>query len=101
MCMRKTRSVRFNHMSVPDSGCFLPIRMASVGAIAHPIMRCLASMVWLGCDTFFTEHVAIFGEYKYNRATFNFDNAVSEGAAGGLRGDYSVHNIVGGLSFHF
>ena len=59
-------------------------------------------MVWLGSDTFFTEHVALFGEYKYNRATFNFDKSVQpDGPAGGLRGDYSVHNIVGGLSFHF
>ena len=56
-----------------------------------------------GVRYFLTEHVALFGEYKYNRATFNFDNvgAAGPGAAGGLRGDYSVHNIVGGLSFHF
>ena len=51
-----------------------------------------------GVRYFFSEHVAMFGEYKYNRATFNFDTV---NAAGGLRGDYSVHNIVGGLSFHF
>ena len=51
-----------------------------------------------GVRYFLTEHVALFGEYKYNRATFNFDNV---SPAGGLNGDYSVHNIVGGLSFHF
>lgn len=51
-----------------------------------------------GIRYFVTEHVAVFGEYKYNRATFNFDSVT---AAGGLRGDYSVHNLVGGLSFHF
>jgi opacity protein-like surface antigen len=51
-----------------------------------------------GVRYFFTEHIAAFGEYKYNRATFNFNNA---GATGGLSGDYSVHNVVGGLSFHF
>ena len=45
-----------------------------------------------GVRYFFSEHVAMFGEYKYNRATFNFDMV---NVAGGLRGDYSVHNIVG------
>lgn len=56
-----------------------------------------------GVRYFISEHIAVFGEYKYNRATFNFDNvgATGPGAAGGLNGDYSVHNIVGGLSFHF
>jgi opacity protein-like surface antigen len=51
-----------------------------------------------GVRYFMTEHIAIFGEYKYNRATFNFSN-VSTPA--GFSGDYSVHNVVGGLSFHF
>lgn len=57
-----------------------------------------------GVRYFLTEHVAIFGEYKYNRATFNFDNVGATpgpGSAGGLRGDYSVHNVVAGLSLHF
>jgi opacity protein-like surface antigen len=51
-----------------------------------------------GVRYFFTEHVALFGEYKYNRATFEFD-AVAGG--GGLTGDYSASHVVGGLSFHF
>ena len=51
-----------------------------------------------GIRYFFTEHVALFAEYKYNRASFNFDNL---GGGTALRGDYSVSNIVGGLSFHF
>ena len=34
------------------SVCSLPIRMDSVGATAHPIMRCPVSMGWLGSDTF-------------------------------------------------
>jgi len=50
LCMRKIRSVRFNRMWVPGSASFLPIRMASAGQIVRPIMRCLASMVWRGCD---------------------------------------------------
>jgi len=57
-----------------------------------------------GVRYFLTEHVAVFGEYKYNRASFNFNNAgasLGTGSPGGLSGDYSVHNVVGGLSFHF
>lgn len=51
-----------------------------------------------GVRYFLTEHVAFFGEYKYNRASFNFDD-LGPGAA--LKGDYSVSHVVGGLSFHF
>ncbi|HKN86595.1 MAG TPA: hypothetical protein VJV04_07040 [Nitrospiraceae bacterium] len=57
-----------------------------------------------GVRYFLTEHVAVFGEYKYQRASFNFNNvgaALGPGGPGGLSGDYSVHNVVGGLSFHF
>ena len=52
-----------------------------------------------GIRYFFTERVALFGEYKYNRATFDFDNIA--GAAAGIKGDYSASHIVGGLSLHF
>lgn len=48
---------------------------------------------------YMTEHIALFAEYKYNRATFNFENL--GGTTAGFRGDYSVSNIVGGLSLHF
>ena len=66
----------------------------SVSDNAVPGLNALA-----GVRYFFTEHVALFGEYKYNRATFAFDNIGGSGA--GLKGDYSVSHIVGGLSFHF
>ena len=52
-----------------------------------------------GVRFFLNEHLALFGEYKYTRATFSFDNALTPGA--GLSGDYSVSHVVGGLSFHF
>ncbi len=51
-----------------------------------------------GVRYFFTEQMALFGEYKYNSATFEFDNV---SGAGGLKGDYSASHLVGGLSFHF
>jgi opacity protein-like surface antigen len=55
-----------------------------------------------GIRYFFTEHVALFGEYKYNRATFTFDTIDSgNGAVGGFKGTYSASMVVGGLSFHF
>ena len=55
--------------------------------------------VLAGVRYYFTERVALFGEYKYNRATFDFDNIA--GTAAGIKGDYSASHIVGGLSFHF
>ena len=55
--------------------------------------------VLAGVRYFVTERVALFGEYKYNRATFEFDNVGA--TAAGLKGDYSASHIVGGLSLHF
>ena len=52
-----------------------------------------------GVRYYFTERVALFAEYKYNRATFNFDDIGGTGA--GVKGDYSASHIVGGLSLHF
>jgi hypothetical protein len=52
-----------------------------------------------GVRYFFTERVAMFAEYKYNRATFDFDDIA--GTAAGVKGDYSASHIVGGLSLHF
>ena len=52
-----------------------------------------------GVRYYFTRSVALFGEYKYNRATLDFDNLGGTGA--GLSGTYSVSHVVGGLSFHF
>jgi hypothetical protein len=52
-----------------------------------------------GVRYYFTERVALFGEYKYNRATFNFDDIAGTGA--GVKGDYAASHIVGGLSLHF
>jgi opacity protein-like surface antigen len=51
-----------------------------------------------GVRYFFSEKVAAFAEYKYTRASFDFD---SLGAGAGMRGDYSASHIVGGLSLHF
>ncbi len=50
-----------------------------------------------GLRYYFNERVALFGEYKYNRATFDLTN----GPLGGLKGDYQANHLVGGLSFHF
>jgi opacity protein-like surface antigen len=52
-----------------------------------------------GIRYYFTERIALFGEYKYTRATFNFDNIAAGNA--GFRGDYSASHVVGGLSLHF
>ncbi|HKY72025.1 MAG TPA: outer membrane beta-barrel protein [Nitrospira sp.] len=48
-----------------------------------------------GLRVFATDHLAIFAEYKYNRATFNLPNAI------GIEADYSANIFMGGLSYHF
>ena len=39
------------------------------------------------------------GEYKYNWAALNLTNDTVGG--GGVKGDYQINQVVGGLSFHF
>jgi opacity protein-like surface antigen len=48
-----------------------------------------------GLRLFVTDHVALFAEYKYNRATFTLPNAI------GFEATYSANIFMGGLSFHF
>lgn len=48
-----------------------------------------------GVRYFLTKHVALFGEYKYNKASFQFEGNAQ------FKADYSASNIVGGISFHF
>lgn len=48
-----------------------------------------------GLRYFATDHIALFAEYKYNRAAFELPDAI------GLKADYSANHFVGGVSFHF
>jgi len=48
-----------------------------------------------------TNHVSVFGEWKYNRASFNFSDSTPTAATGGLKGDYRAHIIAFGLGYHF
>ena len=64
----------------------------SVSDNAVPGLNALA-----GVRYYFTERIALFGEYKYNWAAMELTN----GGIGGFQGDYRVNHVVGGLSFHF
>lgn len=48
-----------------------------------------------GLRYFATDRIALFAEYKYNRAAFNFPDAI------GLKADYSANHFLGGVSLHF
>ncbi|MDF0673104.1 MAG: hypothetical protein P0120_02005 [Nitrospira sp.] len=54
-----------------------------------------------GLRYYFTERIALFGEYKYNFAVFDFSADDLFGGAVGVRGNDQVNHIVGGLSVHF
>jgi opacity protein-like surface antigen len=49
-----------------------------------------------GLKVFVTEKIALFGEYKYNRATIHQLDDVY-----GLKGNYSISHIAGGIAYHF
>jgi len=49
-----------------------------------------------GMKYFFSDKVALFGEYKYNRATINRLDDVF-----GLKGNYSIMHVLGGVAYHF
>jgi opacity protein-like surface antigen len=50
-----------------------------------------------GIRLFATDHLALFAEYKYNRASFSFkDQNVL-----GFDADYSANIFMGGISYHF
>jgi opacity protein-like surface antigen len=51
--------------------------------------------VLAGSRFFLTKHVALFGEYKYMKSSFDFGNNVL------FQADYSAHNLIAGVSLHF
>jgi opacity protein-like surface antigen len=68
----------------------------SVSDNAVPGLNALA-----GIRFYFTERIAVFGEYKYNYAVFEASTDGPLGGAAGFKADYQANHIVGGLSFHF
>jgi opacity protein-like surface antigen len=48
-----------------------------------------------------TQNLALFGEWKYNRAHLNFDFSTPTGSAGGFKGDYSANLLAFGVGYHF
>jgi len=78
-------------------GVFFANMSNSMGSAASnwtPGLNALAGM-----RAFLTEKVALFGEYKYNYADFQFDNVFNQKR--GISARYSANIIVGGLSYHF
>jgi len=55
----------------------------------------------LGLRYLVTKNVSLFGEWKYNRASFNFSDSSPTQATGGLKGDYSANIFAFGLGYHF
>jgi opacity protein-like surface antigen len=51
--------------------------------------------VLAGSRFFLTKRVALFGEYKYTKSSFDFGNNVL------FQADYSAHNLIAGVSLHF
>ena len=52
-----------------------------------------------GVRYFVHRNLAIFGEYKFNYAGFDFSQL--QGTTAGVQGDYKASHFVGGLAVHF
>ena len=52
-----------------------------------------------GTKYFVNRQLAVYAEYKFNYAQFDFTQA--QGQTAGLRGDYTASHVVGGLAWHF
>ena len=52
-----------------------------------------------GLRAFVTPRVAVFTEYKYTDATFQFNGAF--GSVGGFQADYAAQHVTFGVSYHF
>jgi len=55
----------------------------------------------LGARYLVTKNVALFGEWKYNYASFNFSGSAPTQATGGFEGNYSAHILAFGVGYHF
>ena len=52
-----------------------------------------------GAKYFLTRNLAVYAEYKFNYAQFDFSQA--QGTTAGFTGDYKASHVVGGLAMHF
>ena len=52
-----------------------------------------------GAKYFFNRNLAVFAEYKFNYAQFDFNQV--QGSTAGLNGDYKASHVIGGLALHF
>lgn len=52
-----------------------------------------------GAKYFLTRNLAVYAEYKFNYAQFDFSQA--QGAGAGFTGEYKASHVVGGLAMHF
>ena len=48
-----------------------------------------------------TQNVAVFAEWKYNRANLNFSESSPTQQTGGFKGDYSANIFAFGVGYHF
>ena len=86
----------------PYAGAGIGAAIARIGDTATVRSDTDVTAVWnllVGLRAFLTSHVAVFGEYKYQGASLQFDQAF--GSDGGFAGNYRAQHILGGLSYHF
>ena len=86
----------------PYAGAGLGIFFLGVPGTEKDLDTAPGLNVFAGLRFLVTSKVAVFAEYKFNRVTFDVDSVNLKGLGKiGLEGDYQVHHLVAGISFHF
>ena len=90
------------HTFQPYVGVGVGAAIAHIGDTATVRSDSDVATAWnvlAGLRAFITPQIAVFTEYKYTGATFDFDGAF--GSLGGFSGNYRAQHVLGGLSYHF
>ena len=97
---RTPRFGKFQPYAGVGPGVFLAKDSSPVGSHPFGQSTTLGLNAFAGLRYFFTDHVALFGEYKYNQAALHFSNFFGA-TESGARVHYSANIVLAGLAYHF
>ena len=100
LVVRTPRFGKFQPYAGVGPGVFLAKDSSPVGSHPFGQSATVGLNAFAGLRYFFTDHVALFGEYKYNQATLHFANFFGT-MESGARVHYSANIVLAGLAYHF
>ena len=92
----------FNVIARYPGEWFQPYAGVGLGIFIFKTADTVPGLIVLAGGRFFlTKNIALFGEYKYNRASTEADAIILGLGAGRLQFDYSAHILALGIGFHY